>query len=41
MSKLVFPFKNLKKREKRIIGGGGGGGDRQYNSLVERCEKVN
>ena len=40
MSKLVFPFKNLKKPEKRIIGGGGGG-DRQNNSLVERCEKVN
>ena len=39
MSKLVFPFKNLKKPEKRIIGGGGG--ERQYNSLVERCEKVN
>ena len=36
MSKLLFPFKNLKKPEKRIIGG-----DRQYNSLVERCEKVN
>ena len=36
MSKLVFPFKNLKKPEKRIFWG-----ERQYNSLVERCEKIN